>query len=383
MQLLYLAHDLDDSAVWRRVAMLRAGGAEVRVAGFRRRTGALPGEAICLGRTADAQMLQRAGSVLRTLLTLDAHLKDVPAPEVIVARNLEMLTLAARARKRWPSAALVYEVLDIHRMMLGDGPKPRAMRALERHLLRDAAMVLTSSPGFIAEYFEPYRQTRAPIRLVENKCFFPGVAAPAPAAAVARTGPLRIGWFGILRCAWTLDCLDRITRAAPGRYHIVLRGKPAADQLPNFAEVVAANPDLHFEGPYRSPDDLPAIYADVDLAFLIDRYDAGQNSDWLLPNRLYEGCRHGAVPIVLTGTQVARTLAERGLGVAVPAPKAEEVARVLETLDRSTIARMKAAVAAVPAAVWTTDGAECADLVAALRDRLPDRAASQRREAAE
>ncbi|MEH6772917.1 MAG: glycosyltransferase [Cereibacter changlensis] len=383
MRLLYLAHDLDDAAIWRRAAMLRAGGAEVQVMGFRRRSGPLPGEAICLGRTADARMVQRAGAVLRALLTLGAALKDMPPPEAIIARNPEMLMLAARARQRWPEAALVYEVLDIHRMMLGDGPRPRAMRALERRLLRGASVILTSSPGFIREYFEPFGQTTAPIRLVENKCFFPGAALP-PAQPGPRDGPLRIGWFGILRCAWTLDCLDRITRAEPGRYRIVLRGKPAADQLPDFAEVVAANPDMVFEGPYRAPEDLPAIYADVDLAFLIDRYDAGQNSDWLLPNRLYEGCRHGAVPVVLTGTEVARTLAARGLGVAVPAPQAEAVARVLGSLDRASIERMKAAVAAVPAAVWTTSQAECLDLVEALRRAAhPDTTELSPREAAE
>lgn len=383
MRLLYLAHDLDDSAIWRRVAMLRAGGAVVRVAGFRRRTGPLPHEAICLGQTADARMLHRAGSVLRTSMTLGDRLHDVDAPDVILARNLEMLALAVRTRRHWPRAALVYEVLDIHRMMLGQGPRARAMRALERRLLRDVSLVLTSSPGFVSEYFQPYRQTVAPIRLVENKCFFPGVAVPPMPVAPELSGPLRIGWFGILRCAWTLKTLDRITRAEPGRYHVVLRGKPAADQLPDFAEIVRANPDLHFEGAYRSPDDLPAIYADVDLAFLIDRYDAGQNSDWLLPNRLYEGCRHGAVPIVLTGTQVAQTLAARGLGVPVPLPEAEEVARVLRSLDRPAIARLKAAVAAVPASVWTTDCAECIDLVEALCGSVPQDAATVRREAAE
>ena len=40
---------------------------------------------------------------------------------VILARNLEMLVLAIRARKRYaPQARVVYECLDIHRMLLSN-----------------------------------------------------------------------------------------------------------------------------------------------------------------------------------------------------------------------------------------------------------------------
>lgn len=216
MRILYLAHDLDDSAIWRRAAMLRAGGASVQAAGFRRREGPLPEPAILLGKTADARMLQRAASVARALAGLRRSLAGVQAPDVIIARNLEMLALAVRAKSFWPEALLVYEVLDIHRMMLSDGPRPRAMRALERRLMRRVGLVLTSSPGFVNEYFQPHGQARMPIRLIENKCFYPEAALPAVPERRPVAAPITIGWFGILRCAWSLDCLDRVTRAARG-----------------------------------------------------------------------------------------------------------------------------------------------------------------------
>ena len=85
-------------------------------------------------------------------------------------------------------------------------------------------------------------------------------------------------------------------------------------------KVIDANPDLSFLGPYAWPGDLPDIYGGVDVAWLIDRYQAGQNSDWLLPNRLYEGCLNGAV--LSTGLRARRagcTGAGRGLlGAAQP-----------------------------------------------------------------
>ncbi|RAZ88026.1 glycosyltransferase [Cereibacter johrii] len=375
MRILYLAHDLDDSAIWRRAAMLRAGGASVQTAGFRRREGPLPEPAILLGKTADARMLQRAASVARALAGLRRSLAGVQAPDVIIARNLEMLALAVRAKSFWPEALLVYEVLDIHRMMLGDGPRPRAMRALERRLMRRVGLVLTSSPGFVNEYFQPHGQARMPIRLIENKCFYPEAALPAVPERRPVAAPITIGWFGILRCAWSLDCLDRVTRAAPGRYRVLLRGKPALDQLPQFHATVAANPDLDFGGPYRNPDDLADIYGQVHLSWLIDRYDAGKNSDWLLPNRLYEGCRHHAVPVALAGTEVANFLGDYGLGLTVAAPDAEEVGRRLGALSLAEVEAMRSTVAEVPAQVWTTGPEECQEItglmaqIAAARGR--------------
>ena len=59
MQVTYLAHDLDDPSCWRRVEMLRRGGATVRIAGFRRGAGPLPGPATVLGHTANGRLLQR------------------------------------------------------------------------------------------------------------------------------------------------------------------------------------------------------------------------------------------------------------------------------------------------------------------------------------
>uniref|UniRef100_A4WTY5 Glycosyltransferase subfamily 4-like N-terminal domain-containing protein n=1 Tax=Cereibacter sphaeroides (strain ATCC 17025 / ATH 2.4.3) TaxID=349102 RepID=A4WTY5_CERS5 len=375
MRILYLAHDLDDSAIWRRVAMLRAGGATVHLAGFRRREGPLPEPATLLGRTADARLARRAFSVLRAGAGLGRRLATQEAPDVILARNLEMLALAARAKALWPEALVVYEVLDIHRMMLGEGLRAQAMRALERRLLRRVGLVLTSSPGFINEYFQPFGQTRAPIRLIENKCFYPGAAIPPVPAPQPVTAPITIGWFGILRCAWSLDCLDRVTRASPGRYRVLLRGKPALDQLPRFHETVAANPDLEFGGPYRNPEDLAGIYGQVHLSWLIDRYDAGKNSDWLLPNRLYEGCRHHAVPVALAGTEVASFLGDCNIGLTVAAPDVDQVSDLLGHLDPPRVEVLRGRVRDVPEAVWATGPEECQDVtglmaqIAAARGR--------------
>jgi hypothetical protein len=67
VRIAYFVHDLSDPAVGRRVRMLRTGGAEVTVLGFRRaeRAPEIAGAAVVdLGRTYDAAFAQRIGKVL-------------------------------------------------------------------------------------------------------------------------------------------------------------------------------------------------------------------------------------------------------------------------------------------------------------------------------
>ena len=370
MHVTYLAHDLDDPAIWRRVEMLRRGGADVRVAGFRRGQGPLPEPATVLGRTANGRMVQRVRAIGAAWPGIARAVPPQDGPEVVLARNLEMLALGARlVRARKGRARLVYELLDIHGMMLGQGAVARTLRRVEAALMRRAELVVLSSPAFAARYLGPHGQPGVPALLVENKPFARPQAArpdaPAP-GGLEGGGPLVIGWFGMLRCRWSLGVLDQLTRATPGRFRVVLRGRPALDVMEDFHAVIDANPDLSFLGPYAWPGDLPDIYGGVDVAWLIDRYQAGQNSDWLLPNRLYEGCLNGAVPVVLDGTEVARRTAAWGCGVTVAAPDPEAVAAALSALDPAGLARRRAAVSAIPRAALEMDDAECRRLTAAI-----------------
>lgn len=366
MHVTYLAHDLDDPSIWRRVRMLRQGGADVRVSGFRRGQGPLPEPATVLGHTANGRMIQRVRAIAAAWPRI-ARL--IPAPQgsgVILARNLEMLALGARlARAR--GGRLVYELLDIHSMMLGSGPSARILRRIEAGLMRRADLVVLSSPAFRTQYLQPFGQPDLPTLLVENKPFArPQEPSDAPATHAGPAGTLTIGWFGMLRCRWSLGVLDRVTRSRPGRIRVILRGRPALDVMQDFHQVVDANPDLSFLGPYDWPGDLPGIYGQIDAAWLIDRYQAGQNSDWLLPNRLYEGCLNGAVPIVLDGTEVGRRVRAWDCGIAVAAPDADAVLDALSGVDAPGLAARRAAVAALPRGALQMDGDECRLLTAAI-----------------
>ncbi|HUZ13023.1 MAG TPA: glycosyltransferase [Caulobacteraceae bacterium] len=339
MLVAYFVHDLSDTGVARRVRMLQDAGAEVRVIGFRRQ-GRTPcafdgAPSIELGLTHDGGFRRRALSVARQLLRAPALAGHLGRPDVILARNLEMIVIAAVARAlHAPQSRLAYECIDIHRLMLSQRWTGRALRLVERAMLRRSQLLIVSSPAFLRAYFEPRQKLsrRGPATLlVENKVLelrpSPGAGAPARVPGP----PWRIAWFGMLRCHKSLDLLRRLAEARPGLVEIMIAGRPSARELPDFEAVVAASPGISFIGSY-APDQLAGLYRQAHFAWAIDYFEEGGNSAWLLPNRIYEGGLHAATPIALRGSETGDWLEARGLGVVMREP-AEELAPFLESLD--------------------------------------------------
>lgn len=374
LHVLYLVHDVSDPAVRRRVKMLKAGGARITLAGFRRTTSPVSEiegvEPVDLGATRDGRFAQRLGAVARAAVSIGAKLAAMPKPDLIIARNLEMLALARRANGALGAdVPIVYECLDIHRLVLRNDFVGRTLRGAERHLARDVKLLVTSSPAFIANYFEPFGQIAAPVELIENKYF-----DTAPAATEARfeddsptTPPWRIGWFGALRCRRSLELLAAFTRRQAGRFEIVLRGRPALSEFPDFHGFIDNEPWLSFRGPYRNPEDMASIYREVHFSWAIDFFEAGQNSEWLLPNRLYEGCRFGAVPISMAETETGRFLKAQDIGVLLSEATPEAIEAMLGRMDQERFRGLKSRVQGRNPRTWSYDRSDCQAFVDKLR----------------
>ncbi|WP_243626096.1 glycosyltransferase [Phenylobacterium hankyongense] len=375
MKLAYFVHDLADPAVTRRVRMLQAGGAQPVVLGFRR-TDTAPetiagAPAVDLGRTYDARLGHRAKATARAALTSGRWRELLAGAEVVMARTLEMLAVAEAARRTCRlDAPLVYECLDIHRLMLGEGAKSRAMRAVERALMRRASLLIVSSPAFLEAYFEPRQGVGAtlpiPTLLMENKVLELEPRQTARPAPRPPGPPWRIGWMGAIRCRKSLDILTALAARRPDLVEVVIHGRPAYTEFDDFDAQVAAAPNVSFGGAYTAAD-LPRLYGDVHFSWAIDYMEEGQNSSWLLPNRIYESGRYGATPIALAGVQTGRYLAEHGFGVRLGDPG--ELEGFLEGLTAETYAGLRQRLDAVPSSAFVADAGDCGRLVEALVDR--------------
>jgi glycosyltransferase involved in cell wall biosynthesis len=364
----YFVHNLVDPAVLRRVRMLHAGGARVVVLGFRRGS-YVPAEldgakTIDLGQTADAQFGQRILAVLKNVVAGKALRDATTDADVLMARNLEMLVLAAKLKG---GRRLVYECLDIHRLLLKSSFFAGAIQWIERALLRHVDLIVTSSPRFEASYFRERRGLNTPVWLMENKVLSlddHNGRNTMPMLPIAHDRPIVIGWFGMLRCRRTLEILGGLAARLSRRIEILIAGVPSKAEFPDFRAAVAAFPGITFMGPYRS-EDLMALYSRIHFVWAIDYFEEGLNSAWLLPNRLYEALDNGVVPIALRKVETGRWLMDQGVGLVIDDPEAD-LPEFLENVSSVQYGRLSNAVSSLPRSLVRSTRSDCHELVGAL-----------------
>jgi len=294
---------------------------------------------------------------------LGAHREALKRAEIFYARNLDMLALARWAKiSTGARARLVYECLDIHRFMPRADAIGASFRAAERALMSEAALVVVSSPAFDREYFAPRHGGRAPVLVVENRLPWGFDYGPRPAAR-PQQGPIRIGWFGNLRCRRSLALLLDVAERFGERVEIVMRGAPARTELTDFEARIEGRANVRFDGRYRWPDDLAALYAGVDLVWAGDFHDPSANSRWLLPNRLYEGGYYGAVPIAPAESETGRWIEAKSFGFTVSEPLGRSLSALIEALTPADIEAARARLLAAPESVFAAPKEEARALI--------------------
>ena len=352
----FFAHDAADAAVRRRLEGFLYDGFEVT--GFmmrRRHSDALTPDSIDLGETRDAAFIQRIRQVFAGAELAAAHRDRLSAASLIYARNLDMLACAFLARHYAKlSTPVIYESLDVHRLLTRQDPVGAAVRGLERLLLRRSAGLVVSSPGFIRNHFERRYPGDFRAFLVENRLAPGGAYGERVSGRKSRPSsvrePFRIGWVGNLRCRRSFRLLCNLADRFGERLEIHLHGLPARTEIPVFEPLIAARPNMHYYGPFRSPEDLASIYGRLDVVWAGDFMEARYNSAWLLPNRIYEGGYYCNPSIAPAGTETAAWLARNAcgfiIGEQVETSLPELIAGLIE--DRLKVASYAAVLAAMP-----------------------------------
>ncbi|WP_306251531.1 hypothetical protein [Parvularcula sp. IMCC14364] len=330
----FFAHDAGDAAVRRRVAGFKA--VEADVTGFMMRRAENEQREwrnIDLGQTFDAAYWQRLQAIRQGVSVAMQHEELLRQADLIFARNLDMLICAMAVRRRLKlQTPVVYECLDVHHLLTREDVVGMAMRKLERSLLKGTNGLVYSSPAFEREFFRKNHENLYTPYLLENR-LMPSADLPQRGQVKKVSGTvLRIGWFGILRCSRSLDLLQGLARAFPTQVEIITRGIPAETQVPDFTARIAQTPNMFYGGKYQAPQDLAEIYQQVDVVWAGDFYQAGFNSKWLLPNRLYEGGYFSVPAIAPKDSETGHWVERHGAGFTVAEPLDASLSALTVTL---------------------------------------------------
>lgn len=349
----FFGHDVADAAIRRRVRGFQDDGFQVTGFMMRRREPlAQEWDNIDLGQTHDGAFLQRIRQVFRGARVAAASSEKLRSADVIYARNLDMLACAFLAKRHAKlTTPVIYECLDVHRLLCRQDVIGKGLRALEGWLLTRSAALVVSSPAFLTQHFERYYPGSFKAYLIENRLSGHAAYGERIAGAGAEpAGKLRVGWVGNLRCRRSLDLLCQVADRFGGQVEVKLHGVPALTEIPDFEAKIAARQNMSFHGRYRSPEDLPGIYSGLDVVWSGDFMEAGLNSSWLLPNRIYEGGYYCVPPIAPGGTETGRWVTRKDCGFVLEEPLETTLPNLIGELlsSRTRIAGYSTALAALP-----------------------------------
>jgi len=381
-KLVFFGHNRKDAAIVRRVHSFM--NVDVDVTGFMfRRDGEAenPGPAwrnIDLGMVEHCQHAQRVLTLLQAIWRSATHRDILKKADIIYARNLDMLALAfvglAFVGKDRPK--IVYECLDVHAAMTKSGIAGAVIRWFERVALRRIDLLVVSSPGFIRNYFSPMQNYRGAHLLIENKVYFADevVARPEPEVLLESTeGPIVIAWVGILRCQVTLDLLKQLAKSEGDKVLIRFHGIISEFLIPDFEAQIEPFSNISYEGPYQWPQGLAEAYRGVHFVWAQELSWSGHNSDWLLPNRIYEGSYFGALSLCVDGTETGKAVAERHLGHVLADSQHQTLIDFVRNLDRKEVMEKQRALLSRPISDFVANADEARNLVQrVLSVRNPD-----------
>lgn len=299
---------------------------------------------------------------------------DLRAADVIIARNFDLLVIAwlTRIMSGTGRVPLVYECLDIHGLFTKTGPVGAMMRWCERRLLARVQLLIVSSPGFITHYFSTIQGYRGRHAIIENKLWFDGNPIPRPTLRPSKDADavLTIGWVGSIRCAPSLKILMDTADYFGDRIAIRIHGNIHHHALPDFDDQISRRENVSYFGPYDYPTGLASAYAQCDMVWAQDLWQQGANSDWLLPNRIYEASWFGCPSIAVADTETGRKVSADKLGFTVNERSADALVSLIEKLDQHMIAEVSDNLLATDSANFML---VADDVQAALRPVMPAR----------
>ena len=384
----FFGHDANESTILKRADAFLQQGCTVIGFMFRRNRVGLKAGAVFhnveLGSTRDRSYMRRLPRLMLGIWRAARARGTLRRADVIYARNIDMLAVALAAKFATGSrASVAYEVLDIQRPFLRRDIVGTVFRMAERFMLRRCALLVVSSPDFVDRYFAPVQGRRTDWALLENKVS-PAILGEFSAVGKPAGPPWVIGWYGTLRCRRSLSALCTLADTLGPGVEIRLGGRPSLEDL-TVAEIehaVGQHAGMRYIGAYASPADLNAIYGPVHFSWCVDYIDAGSNSDWLIPNRVYEGGILGAVALARRDTTTGRLVESRGYGFAFDEPLESAVLDFLRGLDARGYEEAQARLLRVPPSAFV-DLDDSAALVASLRRLRGNRRQGARPDAVE
>jgi|SRR5690625_17511 len=333
MRFLFVMPTIGQPRYAKRINMLQNEGVVANAAAFERdyHRGRVPDCSIDnLGRVYSGSYLKR---VVTYLLSIKKIRRLAKGSHVVYSFGFDLFLLTYLATIGL-SCKRVLEVGDIRKIQTGSSLISKILRALERLFAHKIDLLVVTSSRYYTEYYEGWLNVSPNCLVVENKLEKTYLLSRPAFSNIAQhdcycARPIRIGYFGLLRCAWSAETLYELARKYPNSFEIVLAGRwiLGREQLEKILKLV----NVSFLGEYRSPDDLERLYSKVDIVWAGYSFSCSNNFNlfWAKTNRYYESLFYFKPLITTKGSCDEADITNFGIGLGLEYGDPSKVAEFL------------------------------------------------------
>jgi succinoglycan biosynthesis protein ExoL len=150
-----------------------------------------------------------------------------------------------------------------------------------------------------------------------------------------------IGYFGLIRCNRSIEILRRIADKGKGRFQVLIMGYPM--NLHYNLDKLGKNPNIHYGGTYKYPDNLSAMYNRIDLTWGCYPHSSAKigNHLWARTNRFYEACNYKTPIIANRINEDCKYVMKYKIGMCVDLEQIEKTVDRILAIDTKIISDWK------------------------------------------
>lgn len=353
MKFLFILPVLSDSYYQKRIRKLSDLGVICTVFGFERehyKGKPWEKETTSLGRLKHGQKLGRIATLLKALFLIR---KTAKQHHVIYCFGLDILVLGYFATLfHSDKPKLVYDLPDIHNILIGQNFIAKTLRSVEHFLLNRTAAVVVASPAFIDGYFQNIQKVSPTFVVIENKVESDLSTKPVTVSndKLSEKSFTTIGYFGMIRCEMSLQLLTSLIKKNEGATHLSLWGifLNTEKYKPKLLEL----PGVSYGGQFVYPDDLQDMYTSVDVVWAAHMHGETSNK-WAISNRFYQACYFKCPLIVQQNTQDAKLVQKYNIGCTIDLRDIPSSIQTLQLIGTNQLKKWTTNMQNMPEEVYT------------------------------
>ena len=339
----------------KRIAMLQNAGFQVEAISFERRShkGRMPTCSVeIVGVIDHGQYLKR---MMKMLTAIPSIRRAIKSNDLVYASGPDMalLCLASGIGLGRP---IILEVGDIRELQTASGLWGGLVRKVDRYLADSCQLLVATASGFVDDYYRQWVGTTTRTLIIENKLESSAteeqrhVQGMSTFKSIQNKRPLRIGYFGLLRCEESWKILVSLAKRYQKNVEIVVAGYSVDPvDLPQQTEKY---PNIIYKGEYRSPDDLPSLYHDVDLTWVHYPNNNYWGFRWARTNRFYESCFYQTPMISRSGSADAVEIQRYGIGLIIENDDTDKIVEELGNITHEDLDFWQKNMAKIPPEVY-------------------------------